>query len=352
MSFHYKRTKSGAHFTWIIEQFTTPELFGPKIISPFMTIDNDMPLNWRLVIYPNGFNDDAFEYVSVFLELEETSKLDVEIDVLCELQLESSNNGPYIANLCTIFGDTRAYGLNYFIRKSTLFKHSNGLLHRSSNGCDFGDLILNGNLTITPIANTSVKCTHNLVNDLNSTFENPKYTDVIFNVDGREIKAHKFILASRNEVFAAMFEHNMTETLTNRIEINDIDYNIFRELLRFIYTGKIMSLKKYAFGLFAAANKYCINDLKTKSMEIICNNITPTTAIEILLLGDLYDCSRMKKAAIDSINQNALDLINTPMWTDVINKPALFNEIYKTIIEEHAKCSDYTYKRKNPKCIY
>ncbi len=77
-------------------------------------------------------------------------------------------------------------------------------------------------------------------------------------MNGREYYAHKAILAARSPVFAAMFEHEMEEKKQNRVEITDMDHEVLREMLRFIYTGKATNLEKMHDELLAAADKVCL----------------------------------------------------------------------------------------------
>lgn len=97
-----------------------------------------------------------------------------------------------------------------------------------------------------------------LPDDLGSLFENQKFSDVTLAVENREFQAHKSILAARSPVFAAMFEHEMEERKHNRVEITDVDHEVLREMLRFIYTGKASNLEKMADDLLAAADKVCL----------------------------------------------------------------------------------------------
>ena len=81
------------------------------------------------------------------------------------------------------------------------------------------------------------------------------FSDVCLCAGGREFKAHKAILATRSPVFGAMFEHEMEESRKGRVEISDIDPDVFQELLRFIYTGTTPQLQGMADDLLAAADK-------------------------------------------------------------------------------------------------
>lgn len=60
---------------------------------------------------------------------------------------------------------------------------------------------------------------------------------------------------ARSPVFAAMFEHEMEERKQNRVAITDVDHEVLREMLRFIYTGRAANLERMADDLLAAADK-------------------------------------------------------------------------------------------------
>lgn len=46
-----------------------------------------------------------------------------------------------------------------------------------------------------------------------------------------------------------------TVSLQNRVDISDVDPDVFREMMGFIYTGKAPNLEKMADNLLAAADK-------------------------------------------------------------------------------------------------
>lgn len=52
-----------------------------------------------------------------------------------------------------------------------------------------------------------------------------------------------------------MFSHEMEESRSNRVQIDDIDADVLEEVLRFIYTGKAPNMDKMADELLAAADK-------------------------------------------------------------------------------------------------
>jgi hypothetical protein len=50
-----------------------------------------------------------------------------------------------------------------------------------------------------------------------------------------------------------MFSHNFQESLTNIVEIKGIVFEVFREMLRFAYCGKVENLHEMAYNLLQAA---------------------------------------------------------------------------------------------------
>lgn len=140
-----------------------------------------------------------------------------------------------------------------------------------------------------------------------------------------------YILTARSPVFAAMFEHEMEERKQNRVAISDVDHEVLKEMLRFIYTGKAPNLEKMADDLLAAADKVCsfasyimscpmryaiqnancsplsdlqyaLEKLKVMCEEALCVNLSVETAAETLILADLHSADQLKAQTIDFIN--------------------------------------------------
>lgn len=66
------------------------------------------------------------------------------------------------------------------------------------------------------------------------------FSDVILCIRGREFKVYKVILVVRFFVFGVMFEYEMEESRKGRVEISDIDLDVFYEMLKFVYIGSIL----------------------------------------------------------------------------------------------------------------
>ncbi|NXC16959.1 SPOPL protein, partial [Corythaeola cristata] len=202
-----------------------------------------------------------------------------------------------------------------------------------------------------------------LAEDLGNLWETTRFTDCSFYVGGQEFKAHKSVLAARSPVFNAMFEHEMEESKKNRVEINDVDPEVFKEMMRFIYTGKAPNLEKMADNLLAAADKYALERLKVMCEEALCSNLSVENVADILILADLHSAEQLKAQAIDFINvlrqlgckdgknwnsNQATDIMETAGWKSMIHShPHLVAEAFRALAS--AQCPQFGIPRKRLK---
>ncbi len=115
-----------------------------------------------------------------------------------------------------------------------------------------------------------------------------------FKGDGssRYIGGHTLFL----EVFAAIFQHEMQESQTGQVEIEDIKRNIFKELLHYIYSGQTsMPLtEETAQSLYVAADKYDVGDLKGECLQFCSSIIRQDNAVSLMAWADLHSVENLK----------------------------------------------------------
>lgn len=159
-------------------------------------------------------------------------------------------------------------------------------------------------------------------NDFEKLLEDEKYSDTKLIVGNKEFKVHKCILAARSPVFSAMFECNMKEKIENSVEITDVEPDLMKEVLRFIYTGKVNRMENMEKDLFRVADKYDLNRLKMLCEEAITNDLTVDNIAEILIFGDFYKSKRIMEDAVDFFLANAKEIIETQNFIRTIESRA------------------------------
>ena len=101
---------------------------------------------------------------------------------------------------------------------------------------------------------------------------NQKMTDIVYQVFDSTFPAHKFILAARCPVFRAMFDANMTESRTGRVQIVDADPEIFEQFLHFLYTGQLIKPVSKELGM--VAEKYQMDTLVALCSAYVAKKVT------------------------------------------------------------------------------
>ncbi|XP_008208890.1 speckle-type POZ protein-like [Nasonia vitripennis] len=164
-------------------------------------------------------------------------------------------------------------------------------------------------------------------------FDNRDFSDMKIIVQGTSFHAHKIILSNASSVFAAMFRHWMTETQQGSVHIEDMTSEAAKEMLRFIYTGKIEFTETCKEELLAAAKKYGIWRLKFKCASYLCKTIKIDNAVKYLELADLYRIEQLKKLAIKFVVDNGKKMLDEPDFNSLVALSAdVVTDLLRTLI--------------------
>lgn len=98
-------------------------------------------------------------------------------------------------------------------------------------------------------------------------FENMQFSDVTFEVQGKQLKAHKCVLSCKNDYFRALFSSGLRESSQDgSIAIREMSYEAFYRVIEHIYLDKL----RFDFG---------------KELDIVN---------DVLKLADMYDLEEIK----------------------------------------------------------
>ncbi|XP_045028766.1 LOW QUALITY PROTEIN: speckle-type POZ protein B [Daphnia magna] len=202
--------------------------------------------------------------------------------------------------------------------------------------CAVAVWLLKGNKSGSLPKSTSNTCHNELLQtQLEELLENKTLSDVNLNVRGRIFPAHKNILAARSKVFAAMFEHETAEKLLNNVDIQDVDPDLFQEVLVYIYSGRMSSgtIDKKAVGVLAVADKYFLDQLKAECETHLMKKMSADNCVELLALADQpHPAAHLKKYAVDFLRRSPALVKATDGWEKAKReKPLLFCELIEML---------------------
>jgi len=159
--------------------------------------------------------------------------------------------------------------------------------------------------------------------EFGSLVNNAKLSDITFVVEGKPIRAHKTILAARSQHFEAMFFHGLRESHESEVALPDVQYDIFLDCLRYIYTDKlIIKNPDHAIEIIGAANYFKLDRLKAICENIIRNSIDTENAAYILQIASRYEAWQLKSLAMNFIMLHYDEVSNTKCFED-LDKPVL-----------------------------
>lgn len=331
------KKKSEYTYKWEMNNFHLycDEEVHTKIESPIFFTNG---LKWNMYIYPKGGRGGNKQFLSVYLQ----SMNESHIEISYSLDILNNTNEKYAVHknqVTKLFQPMGSWGRSHFIKHDALMDSKNNLLS-------------NGKLTILCEIVVVKNCLHseNRDNDLElTTPEDPcriatfcdLFSDIKFDLDGKIVYAHKTILANRSDIFAAMFEQDMKENSQNKVEINDIDYEVFTEMLRFIYTGKVNEFEKMAKSLLIVSEKYALEGLRVMCTKHLCGTLSTDNAFEYLDLADVHSIDELKTQAINFIVSRAEDIENFAGFKSItdLHREILF-EVFHRFAEKKPKLSE------------
>ncbi|KAI3994234.1 hypothetical protein MKX01_012491 [Papaver californicum] len=142
------------------------------------------------------------------------------------------------------------------------------------------------------------------------------YSDIqIMPGNGPSIPAHRFLLATRSEVFKIMLSSDLCKsTLTDSVSLPEFNHEELETFLEFLYCGKLSKEKfdMHFYCLALAADKYVIPHLQTYSEQHILELLDSSNALKILEISEICSNEVLKVAALESILSHTKEICFSP----------------------------------------
>ena len=293
-------------YTWTIDDFCDVRkkyASGQAVFSPvFYT---DIRCKWQLKLWPQGSTEDDKEFISLYVYY--LSKSTVKALITFSVIDNKTEISKKVTDPRHLFEEGKTWGYSKYLNSNDICTRlrvgDNKLIIKCKVELDDKSCIgMHRNDTEMDLR------THDY-DKFEELLDNNKFSDVTINVNDKKIRAHKCILAAKSAVFAAMFEHDMEEKKCNVVEIQDIAPGVLKEMLRYIYVGRVDDIVDIASDLLVAADKYLLKTLKNMCEETLCDDLSPSNAIEYLMFAENHNASKLKAEATQYIVSNPEEII-------------------------------------------
>lgn len=293
-------------YKWVINyDCLSGKNMGDVLKSPVFTTTADIGNSchqWQIELYPNGLSEDCKNFISIYLCLLSGGQSTVKVS----FEIVNNNSELVVRNSANehVFNAGRDWGFSKFVKRDVIEK----------NNMEGG-----GKLTIVCemiVGENKKQKNYSKLRQLAADFEqlidDKEFSDVQFTFGDKELHSHKNILSKRSPVFAAMFRNEMRERHENKVEITDIRYDVFLEMLRHIYTEKVNGLAKIAGELLVAADKYSLGGLTLTCEKSLIDNVNADNVLDNLHLADQHSVQGLKTKCIEFIVTNAAVVVKKP----------------------------------------
>ncbi|CAM0946688.1 unnamed protein product [Alopecurus aequalis] len=285
---------------------------------------------WAIRFYPDGFSESSKDHISVYLEL--LSK-DAKVHASCDLRLVDQSTG-----LSSSVDMTMPRVFNH--KDTSKFAPQHGNFKKRSE-FEASAYLRDDNLVVEcvvtvmkePCVSETRSCPKvdvppsDITAHLGKLLEAKETADVIFSVGEETFAAHKIVLAMRSPVFKAEFYGPMRGTAGQTVPIKDMQPNVFKVLLHFLYTDSLHIIddlegserSEMVRHLLVAADRYAMERLKLVCQSFLCQNLDMQNVATTLALADQHHCDILKEACIEFISSlNTMDdLVATQGYVDL-----------------------------------
>ena len=137
-----------------------------------------------------------------------------------------------------------------------------------------------------------------LLDKLNELRETRILCDTMIRAGGKDFAAHKCVLSAASAYFRALFTSQMKETKSNMVELQEAKSTTFRDVLQFIYTGKVSIDSSNAQDLAMIADYLIIPSLKTRASDFLQGSINASNCLALESFACQYNCEALQQAAV------------------------------------------------------
>ncbi len=162
---------------------------------------------------------------------------------------------------------------------------------------------------------------------LSTLFENQTLCDVKFHLnDGQSVGAHAAILSAGSPLFAAMFQSGSVMSEAREVVIENVDPQVFIQLLTCLYTGSAPKLNEVNITrpLLELADMYDVETLKDECIDVLKKELKIDNAIEMFIWSHVNSISKLFEEIMKFVVKNSRQISSQAEWMELAkNHPEL-----------------------------
>ena len=181
--------------------------------------------------------------------------------------------------------------------------------------------------------------------EMNALRKSEKLCDVVLDVEGQRVPAHRIVLASLSAYFRAMFTGEMAESKQRVVTINGVPGSALKSLVEYAYTATIDISEENVQSILPTASVLQFGEVKRACSEFLRRQLDADNCLGIKVFAEVHGCSDLQVAATVFSNRYfsqvrkheeflklSLDEIKAFLSNDQLNTKSEF-EVYKAAMD-------------------
>jgi hypothetical protein len=163
---------------------------------------------------------------------------------------------------------------------------------------------------------SEVQCAPTLLEDLGGLFRDRTHSDTVLTVGGREIFAHKAVLARRCPYFARVYDSGMQESIPPcSVEVTLFRYEAMEAFLEYLYTDRTTFPSDITLELLQVASFYDVPALKAACADRLGALITLDTVLRFYAAAELASAPILRHKCVNFLMRNFADVtLGDGLW--------------------------------------
>jgi len=169
-----------------------------------------------------------------------------------------------------------------------------------------------------------------LSRDYEKCFNDERFSDfkIILGERQKVLNAHRVILSARSPYFSALLSSHTKEFSTGEVIYPDVDYEVFTEMIYFLYTNKAPRIRQMALELMVLCDRFQVTRLKELAARVLKESLRTDNVCNVLIKADLHGSPELKEAAVSYIVNNSSAILKTSHWESLISDhPKIITDI-------------------------
>ena len=139
--------------------------------------------------------------------------------------------------------------------------------------------------------------------------EERKLCDVVLDVCGEEVLAHRLVLAASSQYFFSMFAGGMRETRQERVELKEVEVGAMRLLVDFAYTCRLEITTQNVQSVMMASSIYSFHSVFEASSKFLECQLHPSNCLGIRAFARTYGSAKLVTVASEYFRSHFTDAI-------------------------------------------